>query len=72
MCEEDIGSVQFDKWSLCLRSARQEHWEEHSLQKFISARLLEMIASQGFYRYVAYDGVGNESKNALLVSFENL
>lgn len=44
-------------------------WETYSVQEIVSAQLLALIEEQATYKFLAYSGDLETSKDALLVSF---
>ena len=66
------GVIRLFKWSICLRLEKQSAWESYPLQKFLSAQLLTLIASQATRKFLAYSSATQDAKEALLVSFLNL
>ena len=65
--EEDQGCVQLDKWSLCIRENENMAWEEHQVQQLLCSQFLALIESQATYKYVVYNGIPEDSVDALSV-----
>lgn len=56
------------KWSLAVQRSHDSLWETYSVQEIVSAQLLAMIEDQATFKFLAYSGNLEESKDALLVS----
>ncbi|KAL8751034.1 MAG: hypothetical protein Q9199_006689 [Rusavskia elegans] len=72
-CKHPVGvaadtDARIYKWNIFLQSDQQSGWEDHSVQKLVSAQLLAMIESQGVQKFVIHSEVRDDNIEALLVS----
>ena len=66
---DDIsGALRIYKWSVILQYTQDAAWESYPARFFISAQLLSLIDSQAVYKFLAYSGDLDRSKDATLVS----
>lgn len=70
--DEHSRSVRLDMWSTIINSDGKSGWIEHSIQKLLCARMLELIDSQAVYRFLAYDNSLERSINSILVILSTL
>lgn len=51
-----------------MRETENVAWEDHQVQQFLCSQFLALIESQATYKYVVYNGILEDSVDALSVS----